>query len=159
MALYLVRHAKAGSRAKWDGDDMLRPLTARGWRQAHALGIRLSAHGPTELRTSPYVRCRQTLEPLARLVDLDVVDDDRLLEGVSFDAALTLLDELPDGGVMCSHGDVIPDVVGALVRRGCDLTGPPDWRKGSVWVLERDGDGVITRATAWPPPDPDDPGD
>lgn len=159
MTLYLVRHAKAGSRAKWDGDDMLRPLTARGWRQADLLGSRLSSFDPTALRTSRYVRCRQTLEPLARLVDLEVVDDDRLLEGVSFAATLTLLDELPDRAVMCSHGDVIPEVVAALARRGCDIVGPPDWRKGSVWVLERDGDGMFTTATAWPPPHPDDPDD
>ncbi len=60
---------------------------------------------------------------------------------------------MPDGAVLCSHGDVIGEVIDALVRRGCELTSPPDWRKGSTWVLRRDDDGTFTSARCWPPPD------
>ena len=35
--LYLVRHAKAGDRAAWKGDDRLRPLSKEGRRQADSL--------------------------------------------------------------------------------------------------------------------------
>jgi 8-oxo-dGTP diphosphatase len=64
---------------------------------------------------------------------------------------LDLLRVLPDGAVLCSHGDVIPDTIDALLRRGTVVAGQPDWRKGSTWILEREG-GEIVRATAEPPP-------
>ena len=78
----------------------------------------------------------------------------RLSEAMGFEGALALLAELPDGSVLCSHGDVIPDTMAALQRRGCTIVGEPNWRKGSVWVLQRDGEGEVVEATAWPPPEP-----
>ena len=39
MPLYLVRHAKAGSRHDFDGSDRDRPLTNSGRRQASALAV------------------------------------------------------------------------------------------------------------------------
>ena len=66
---------------------------------------------------------------------------------------MELLAGLEDAAAVCSHGDVIPETIAALQRRGCEMTSAPDWRKGSVWVLERDAGGEITTAFAWPPPD------
>ncbi|MEI7547084.1 MAG: phosphoglycerate mutase family protein [Actinomycetota bacterium] len=151
--LYLVRHAKAGSRNDWEGDDRDRPLTAGGRRQAEALATRLGSLAKGELVSSPYVRCLQTLQPLAAALGATVRADERLAEDMGFEGALALMADLPDGSVMCSHGDVIPDTMGALERRGCVLGGSPDWRKASVWVLARDAGGTITRAASWPPPD------
>lgn len=151
MAVYLVRHAKAGSRQAWKGDDALRPLSAPGWEQARALGKRIAKLQPTRLVSSPYVRCVQTLEPLADGCGLQVTVDDRLGEGSAAGAALDLLLEVPDRAVLCSHGDVIPDLIGALQRMGTAIATAPDWRKATVWVLERSRDGVIS-ATVWPPP-------
>jgi 8-oxo-dGTP diphosphatase len=94
----------------------------------------------------------ETLQPLAERLGSAVRSDDRLAEDTGFDGALELLDELPDGSVLCSHGDVIPETMNALQRRGCRLVGIPDWRKASVWVLTRI-DGQIVEATAWPPAD------
>jgi 8-oxo-dGTP diphosphatase len=152
VAWYLLRHAKAGTRAKWDGDDPDRPLTAGGRVQAVALADRLQKTDPTRLLSSPYVRCMQTLEPLAERIGLTVEADPRLAEGASFEPVLALLDDLSDGAVLCSHGDVIPDTIDALIRRGLVVDGQPDWRKGAMWIIERDGDGVL-RAWAEPPPD------
>ncbi|MEY3091304.1 MAG: hypothetical protein RL413_1171 [Actinomycetota bacterium] len=151
--LYLVRHAKAGERAKWEGDDKLRPLSKKGWRQAEALAVRLAPLvSPSSLLvSSPYVRCRQTLEPLDRTVALGIREETRLAEGYDRDGALELIDSLPNGSVMCSHGDVIPDVMAALQRRGTEFVTDPDWRKATVWVLSRVGDLVET-AACWPPP-------
>lgn len=152
MSLYLVRHAKAGNRAEWQGDDRIRPLTPKGWRQAEAIAARLAPLRPTVLRSSTYVRCRQTLEPLGALVGLDVVDEPALVEGNPFEPVLHLLAALPDGAVLCSHGDVIPDTLAALERRGCRFDGPVEWRKGSVWTLERVGDDIVA-AEMWLPAD------
>ena len=93
--VYLVRHAKAGERRVWDGDDLERPLSKAGWKQAHALGKRLQKKGATELVSSPYLRCMQTLEPLATCPRrLPVLADERLLEGAGFEGALELLAEV-----------------------------------------------------------------
>ncbi len=150
--LYLVRHAKAGERRAWDGDDILRPLSAAGWRQADAIGKRLAKHGATAAISSPYVRCVQTLEPLADRIGLDGVGTDgRLLEGADFEGVLDLLHEAAPGTVLCSHGDIVPAVIKALARRGMQIQNDPDWRKGTIWVLQRDPRHIGT-GKVWPPP-------
>lgn len=135
----------------WEGEDLDRPLSKAGWKQSEALGKRLAKKGATELVSSPYVRCMQTLEPLANALGRDVRADDRLMEDSSFEGALDLIGELPDGSVLCSHGDVIPATIQALVRRGMEVKTAPDWRKATVWVLKVK-DGHVTSATVWPPP-------
>jgi 8-oxo-dGTP diphosphatase len=150
--LYFVRHAKAGSRSQWVGDDRLRPLSDKGRAQSEALAAQLADVATGVLVSSPYLRCVETLQPLAERVDGAVRADDRLAEDTGFAGALELLGELPDGSVVCSHGDVIPETIGALQRRGTTIVGEPDWRKASVWALTRDAAGEITHATAWPPP-------
>lgn len=152
MKLYLVRHAKAGDRIAWTDEDELRPLSAAGRRQSERLADRLGAAGTSRLVSSPYVRCVQTLEPLAERTGATVEVDERLREGSRFEGVLDLLVELPAHAVLCSHGDVIPDTIDALVRRGLDVRSTPDWRKASVWVLNRTIQGRFSRATVWPPP-------
>ncbi len=153
MALFLVRHAKAGSRSEWSGEDRLRPLTPTGWTQARAIADRLGTVAG-ELHTSPYLRCRQTLEPLATRLGQPIEECPALTEGAGFGPLLDLLGTLPDGTVMCSHGDVIPAVIDALVRRGAHLIGEPSWRKGVIWTLTRAaGDSAIASVEAT---DPDD---
>jgi len=149
--VYLVRHAKAGERRVWDGDDLARPLSNTGWKQAEALGKRLAGKRISELYSSPYVRCVQTLEPLAERLGTTIHEDDRLLEGKPFEDVLELLAEIEDGAVLCSHGDIIPDTIQALARRGMEVQSPADWRKATVWVLKRKGER-ITKGKVWPPP-------
>lgn len=153
--LYLVRHAKAGSRSRWDGDDRVRPLNPAGQRQADALATRLAPLATGELRASPYVRCMQTLAPLGEVIGHAVSAEQRLAEGASPIAVIEMLATISDGSVLCSHGDVIPDTIRALERRGCTFGSAADFRKASVWVLERDDDGAIVRAECWPPPEHD----
>jgi len=151
MSLFLVRHAKAGKRKEWDGEDTLRPLDKIGRLQAEAIALRLAGKSPTELYSSRYVRCVQTLEPLAEQLGVQVTVDDHLTEGADWRATIEWMATLRNGAVMCSHGDVIPEVIAALERRGMDIAGDADWRKATVWVLERDGDEVV-KAKVWSPP-------
>jgi 8-oxo-dGTP diphosphatase len=154
--LYLVRHAKAGDRSRWSGDDVLRPLSGKGRRQAVSLCERLLPlvvpRPDAILLSSSYLRCLQTLEPLAARLHSRVLADDRLTEGASFEGVLDMIESIPNGSVMCSHGDIIPAVIAALERRHTNITTEPDWRKGSVWVLDRRGSHIET-ATVWSPPD------
>ncbi|CAB4860311.1 unannotated protein [freshwater metagenome] len=150
--LFLVRHAKAGSRGDAP-DDTLRTLSKAGWEQAHALVDPLIAAGANApLLASPYVRCRQTLEPLAARLDLQIALDERLAEEQPLLPLLELIRSAPAGAVLCSHGDMIPDVMAAVQRRGCEFIGEPNWKKASVWVLERDASGNVITARCWPPP-------
>jgi 8-oxo-dGTP diphosphatase len=99
------------------------------------------------LWSSPYVRCVQTLEPLADRIGIPIIADDRLAEGTPVEETVELVLHAGDGAVLCTHGDVLTDVMNALVRRGTELTTAPEWRKGAIWVLD---DGT---AAAEPPPE------
>jgi 8-oxo-dGTP diphosphatase len=149
--IYLVRHAKAGERRVWEGDDEARPLSKHGWRQSEAIADRLSKKGATSLYSSPYVRCMQTLQPLGQRLGVEVETERRLSEGEPFEPVLELLGEVATGAVLCSHGDIVPAVIQALARRGMEVETRPDWRKGTIWVLKRKGDR-ITKGKVWPPP-------
>ena len=149
--IYLVRHAKAGERRVWEGDDEARPLSKLGWRQSEAIAKRLAAKRVSSLYSSPYIRCIQTLQPLADRLGLEIRPDERLYEGAAFEPVLDLLGEVSTGAVLCSHGDIIPETIQALARRGMEVQTPPDWRKASIWVLRRKGER-ITKGKVWPPP-------
>ncbi len=149
--IYFVRHAKAGERRVWTGDDVERPLSKRGWRQSEAIAERLAKHGATALYSSAYVRCMQTLEPLAERIDAKVQAEPRLFEYEPFEPVLDLLGEVENGAVLCSHGDIIPATIQALQRRGMQIDTPADWGKSSIWVLRRKGK-KITKGKVWPAP-------
>ena len=152
MPIYFVRHAKAGSRSTWEGDDRIRPLVEDGWKQAHALAVILEPLQPSVLWSSPYVRCQQTLEPLAELTGLTVVSDARLEEESPLELSLAILDDAPDNAVLCSHGDVIPDAINGLLRRGMDIgSAPLALKKASTFVLHR-VNGLFVSAEYWAPP-------
>jgi 8-oxo-dGTP diphosphatase len=150
--LFVVRHADAGHRSEWDGPDRERPLSTRGWRQAQGLSASIGEDRPQRLLASPYTRCVQTLEPLADQLGLAVEPDPRLAEGAGASGALELADELAaTPAVLCSHGDVIPDLLDALVAQGVKLDDEPRWQKASTWVLLRDGTR-LAKARYLPPP-------
>lgn len=151
--LFVVRHAHAGSRSSWTGDDRLRPLSKKGRRQSRALAASLRGAGITQLVSSPSLRCIETLHPLADELGLGVDDDDRLAEGADGRDALALVTELRDRGAaaVCSHGDVIPDLLSQLKVDGTRFHDPLTWPKASVWVVTTHGDHW-TDAHLIPPP-------
>ena len=116
MSVILLRHASAGDRDVWQGDDRLRPLDERGRKQALALAERLRAQGIERAFSSPYVRCTQTVAPLG----LEIVPDERLAEGAPVHATLELLRGL-DAAVACTHGDVIEAVLGHSLKKGAGV--------------------------------------
>ncbi|MGH9231644.1 MAG: SixA phosphatase family protein [Acidimicrobiales bacterium] len=155
MKLYVVRHAHAGSRSAWEGPDDERPLSRRGHKQATGIADHLSGVGLSRLVSSHSVRCVQTLEPLAARLGLRVDADDRLLEGSDGDQALLLAAELSKeraAAAMCTHGDVIPDMLRILKAGTTRFKDPFRWPKGSIWVLTRDGTRW-TKARYIPPVD------
>jgi 8-oxo-dGTP diphosphatase len=153
-AVYLVRHAKAKNRAKWTEPDHLRPLSKVGFAQAAALADLYAEQPFSRLFTSPYVRCLQTLEPLAQARNLPLESADALAEGASVGEALDLLLSLGREGpaVCCTHADVLFDVVEELVSAGVRLDGPFEFEVAGTWVLEVE-DRMFTAGHYLPKPE------
>jgi 8-oxo-(d)GTP phosphatase len=132
----LVRHAKAGKRSEWSGDDRLRPLDRPGRRQARGLAGFLPAFAPSRVVSADRVRCEQTVEPFAHAAGLPVeVDatfsDEGYLEDPAAATAKVLdLAKSASAIVVCSQGTAVPGLVSRLAgREGVSA------RKGSAWVL------------------------
>ena len=123
---YAVRHAKAGSRSDWTGDDRKRPLSKKGMKQAEDLVALLDPFPITAIFSSPYLRCVQTVEPLARKRKLEIRQS--------------------------THGDIVWELVEDLVHREVPNAGDGGYEKGSTWVLEVDEHGVAKRARYLPAP-------
>ena len=156
MAVHLLRHAKAGHRHEWAQPDELRPRTPAGMQQALALRESLAALPVKRILSSRYLRCVQTVAPLAERLGLEVELHPALAEEADVADTWDLLEELAGTGtdaVLCTHGNVTPPVIDRLVRRGGRIIDhDPGNKKGSVWTLEADGDGRFTTATYVPPP-------
>lgn len=133
-----MRHAKAGSRRNWEGPDRDRPLSGKGRRQAEGLVHLLADRPVRRVLSSPYVRCVQTVEPLAEKLGLPVEEAPALAEDAAPADAVELLRNLASSSaVLCTHGDLIPPVLDTLAAsEGLPL--PPDYpfAKGSVWELD-----------------------
>jgi phosphohistidine phosphatase SixA len=151
----LVRHAHAGHKRHWSGPDAERPLSIRGWAQAEGLLDTLGDLRVERLLTSPSLRCRQTLLPLAAALDLDLESVDDLGTDGDVDHLVELL-AAPDsdGAVLCTHGEVLGGLLARLRTRG-DIAaeGRPRYEKGSTWVLEGAAAGRL-HARYLPPPAP-----
>jgi broad specificity phosphatase PhoE len=144
VAVLLVRHAVAQPRSRWAGEDQARPLNERGRRQADALVDALGHFRCTRLLSSPTVRCIDTVAPLAAAHELNVEESETLAEGHGKQAADLVRELLDQGGdgdvVLCTHGDVIGEVLARLEQDDARLD-DDRCQKGSVWALDRDGKG------------------
>ena len=155
MTVFLVRHADAKSRAAWPHDDESRPLSRRGADQADGLVKLLGRRKVGRILSSPAVRCVDTVEPLASALDLKVEETEELLEGADASEAYALLRRLARKGtdaVLCTHGDLVPELLRLAGRDGLKLEDTPRWPKGSTFAIETDGDGKFTQARYFPPP-------
>ena len=143
MPTYLVvHHASAESRQRWPREDRLRPLSGKGEAQALALADGLSEIDIVQIRSSPAVRCFQTIEPLSERLGQQVVVDDSLMEGCQIN--------LPnDDGVhvLCAHGDNIPDLLNRMEVHW------HEYRKASIWMLKCDDFGEVIEVAYVEPPE------
>jgi 8-oxo-dGTP diphosphatase len=133
MSVLLLRHAWAGDREAWQGDDRLRPLDERGREQALALRDLLAGRDVVRVVSSPYLRCVESVEPLAAALGVAIETDERLAEGTPARLALALLAEL-GGGLACTHGDVIEAVLGYGLRKGAAVVADLEDGKATVDV-------------------------
>ena len=149
----LVRHAAAGHRRPGT-QDHVRPLSDRGRAQAAGLVTLLAPWQPARILSSPSLRCVETVQPLAAHLGLAVEEAVALAEGRGA-AATALVDDHAGGAlVLCSHGDVVPELLWALApeaMKAAAAEGEPDCAKASTWVLEPAPGGRLARYLVPPP--------
>ena len=125
--IVLLRHALAGH--KWANPlaDVGRGLDRAGRDTAATLPGALLEHlVPRALLSSPYIRCTETLGPVADLLALQVETRVELLPDADLTDAVRLLLDAVEGAVLCTHGELITRVLGGL-----------DCEKGAFWVIAR----------------------
>jgi len=150
--LFLVRHSPAGDRSRWKDNDLKRPLTKSGVRQAAAIAESLAPRGIERILSSPYDRCTLTMEPLSQLIGAPIEVAPTLGEESVSDAAWELVQSLIGyNSVLCSHGDVIPAIIERLMKAGLSIDSRIYCSKGSTWEVDIDG-GKFTTGTYVPPP-------
>jgi 8-oxo-dGTP diphosphatase len=153
VTVFLLRHAKAGDREAWSDDDRLRPLSGRGHLQARVLVELLRDATFDRILSSPYVRCMETVVPIAGVRGMPVEPVEELSEAAPLDAAIALVRKHAiSGALMSVHGDVLPMLLDYYAAAGIDIPAEREWPKGCVWTLETDNTGEIVRARYTPPP-------
>ena len=149
---YFVRHAKAGSRSHWTGDDRKRPLSKKGVLQAEELVTTFATYDLTAVYSSPFLRCMQTVEPIARAHKLKVQAEPGLGEGQGLDAAYRFFEDPKlDEVVLCTHGDIVWELVEDLTKRRVLPAFREEFDKASTWVVQVKG-GVPVKARYIPAP-------
>lgn len=157
--LLLVRHAKAGSRSRWSGNDDLRPLEKSGRVQAEMLVPMLRAFGASRVYSAPRIRCEQTLAPLADELGVGIAVEPALSDEAYLDDPTTAVARLAaiaggDGvAAVSSQGAAIPGMVQDLADSGGIDVGDASTKKAGVWALGFDG-GSIVHADYYPSPLP-----
>lgn len=154
VTLYLVRHASALDRSGWAFDDLERPLDTRGGLQAEAVTTHFAEHAVRGVWSSQATRCVETVAGTAQAHGLTIEVRRELTEGARPNDLLELIrtEATAEGDlVMCSHGDLIPEVLNRLLREGMSVLGARGCEKGSVWELETRGRDITQgRYTAAP---------
>jgi len=134
QVLSVIRHAEAGDRERFTGDDSLRPLSRKGRRQAEALAKRLR-DSTLDMVTSPYLRCVETLSPTSARLRRAMMLASWLIEGESPEEALYQLGELTGaigGLVACTHQDLMFGMVDAALSVGAVPSSEPRFEKAAT---------------------------
>jgi phosphohistidine phosphatase SixA len=138
--LYLLRHAHARDpEDSWTGDDDLRPLSDKGRHQATRLAQALAGwpDAPDLLITSPRVRARQTAEPIAAALGVDLVEDARLAAPLDAEGAAEIVaSHGADRPCLVGHDPDFSSLLGELIG-----VGEVPMRKGALARVDF-GDGI-----------------
>ena len=141
QTVMIVRHATAGSKARYKGDDRQRPLDKHGRAQAESLVGLLLSFGAGELFAAARVRCAQTLDPLSDELGVTISNEPELTEEAYADnrkAARHRILEIAASSVnpvICTQGRVIPDFIAWWCERDGVRPDSSRNRKGGTWVM------------------------
>ncbi len=139
--MLLLRHASAGVRLSSPEIDTWRRLDEPGRVVARQLVWAFSDREITRIVSSPLARCVESVVPLAESRGLVVEQRWELSPDVELDDLLTLLVDLPDTALVCTHREVFQKLLGWDVT--CET--------GGAWVLERSGPELVPALYLAPP--------
>jgi 8-oxo-dGTP pyrophosphatase MutT (NUDIX family)/phosphohistidine phosphatase SixA len=150
-ACILLRHASAGRKSDWPGDDLLRPLDARGQADAEALAGLLACYVPRRVISSAAERCLGTVRPYAERISAAIEAEPAFTargQASRTEAARRCITGLiagPDSMVICGHRENLPVLLNqALAVLGEQWAHDQDWTppKSGFWVLHT-GEGRL----------------
>ncbi len=147
--ILVVRHGRAGSKKHWKADDQLRPLDATGATSAERLARVAACYRPQRVLSAEPVRCLQTVQPLAAAIGAPVEVEPMLGKSAAGDrsraAVRTVRALVAEGNhaLVCSQGEVIPDLIRGLAEGGEVRLDTLNARKGSVWALTFSGGRLV----------------
>ena len=147
--LILLRHAKAISRDDWQGDDLDRPLSTLGERQAKKLISILSPFSVREIHSSSAVRCYETINPLARALSLDYFFTDTLTEYIYSKnemRSFRYIDRLLENNhttLICGHNPVLPKYLESKFSQQGFEVPTPKLNPGEAWILHHLGKEIV----------------
>lgn len=127
--IIVLRHGKATLRSDWKKGEATRPLLPVGEKQAKALVGMLSAFGVKKVISSPWKRCRTTVEPFAASKKYPVLERTQISEfGNSNGPQRTakLISKLvaePIATVVCSHRPALPTILTTIATLGDESQG------------------------------------
>jgi 8-oxo-dGTP diphosphatase len=140
--MLLLRHTSAGERLSSPGIDRFRRLDEAGRHVARQLVWAFADREITRVVSSPLARCVESVIPLAESRHLIVENRWELAPDVGLDDVLTLLVDLPDTALACTHREIFEQLLGP--DGACE--------KGGAWVLERNGGSELVPALYLAPP-------
>lgn len=130
----------------------MRPLSKKGQAQATELVGLFKKFPIAAIYSSPYLRCVQTVEPLAGARRLDAKTSSELAEGHGLQGLHRFLDDSRlDHVVLCTHGDIVWELVEDLVARHVIRAGDGGFEKASTWVVGMKA-GTVAKARYLPAP-------
>jgi 8-oxo-dGTP diphosphatase len=160
VPIVLLRHGTAAKRSPDYFDDLIRPLAAAGYTQAETMAGLLPCYGTLRIISSNAVRCVDTIRPYARKQEADIETDSVLSEpahAAQPEAAVALMNAVIARGepaVLCSHRDVLDDMIAAAVAQAAgeepSLNGRP-WsaQRAERLLRPRRGGGTLRPGSAW----------
>jgi 8-oxo-dGTP diphosphatase len=141
--LIIVRHTKALERGDWDDDDSKRTLDERGVVQSEQLIQHLEPFGIDEIYSSDYIRCVQTVTPLAQSRGLKITEIPNLNEenfeldperAISFANAVKQDEK---NILICSHNPVIPTMLRGILNTKLKNKDLIKLEPGDAWIVHR----------------------
>ena len=132
----LVRHADAGRRWETGGDEW-RGLSDLGRSQAVELVDRMSGLSVIRILSSPSLRCRQTVTPLARTLSLEVEPCHLLTPDVEPTRLVQFLqDPETKDSVLCTHRETLLRTFAWLASTGTRyFEGVAHMEMAAAWTL------------------------
>lgn len=155
VPIIIQRHGAALSRSKWRKEEETRPLNSKGKKQARALPALLEAFDPASVLSSPWRRCRATVEPLAMTEGLKVRTKDELTEAGHAEhpartaAVIERVLTEARATVVCTHRPVLATVIDAVrtvTQQGAALELPredPFLAAGEALMLHTTAGGTV----------------